>query len=274
MSKVAPKDPQGTYTVFVSCMKPKWIYLQRVLKTVDYKKVYGAIENAIEKFLIPVVTGWKKWNSSDREMLSLPVREGGMAIEDPTKSAERNFESSRKATLKLQRLIVEAKQLTVEDFTCHEEHMGKMTSHLKVINRERETRKHDQLLKANGVEKQEKDTKVALKRAKEHKTGSWLIVKPSAADHTRLTQDEFLDMTSLRYNKPLVIVVNAKKKCDFHGKEAYTLHHHALTCPGGGNRIHRHISNYSKLPPIDRSESVRQNRNSRRKGAVDYQKLY
>lgn len=51
-----------------------------------------------------------------------------------------------------------------------------------------------------------------------------------------LTYEQWMDMMSLRYSKPLV---NAKRYCDYHRSVSYTLRH-AATCGGGGNRVDRH----------------------------------
>ena len=51
-----------------------------------------------------------------------------------------------------------------------------------------------------------------------------------------LTDYQWHDMVSLRYDKPLV---KAQQYCDYHRNVPYTLQH-AATCGGGGNRINRH----------------------------------
>ena len=238
LAKIAPNDPQGIYTVFTSSLKAKWTYQQRVLKTDKPEIIYKPIEEAIQKSLIPAITGWETITQKEREMLALPVREGGMAIDDPTKSADRNYKASYLSTLKLQKYIIDRKTMNAEDFVSHEQHMGKVISKLKSVKREKDSDAYKNIIKKKRGDEEDlkEETKLALIRAKDFETGAWLSVKPSAADHTRLSRDEFYDMTSLRYNQPLS---KAKERCDYHKKELYTLHH-ALTCSAGGNRIHRH----------------------------------
>lgn len=65
-------------------------------------------------------------------------------------------------------------------------------------------------------------------------------VKPLDSMGYHLAKYEWLDNVSARYNKPLVDVAAKCEACqDAQRDENYTLAH-ALTCPRGSNRIHRH----------------------------------
>ena len=116
----------------------------------------------------------------------------------------------------------------------HNKQMGMCTSQAKKAKRAEQERKVKQLEREpEGIET---GVKTAWVRAREFKTGAWLSVQPVEADHMHLTYEQWIDMMSLRYSKPLV---NAKRYCDYHRDVPYTLHH-AATCGAGGNRVYRH----------------------------------
>ena len=247
IAHIAPRDPHAIHAVFTSCIKSKWVYLQRVIPTEDPQEIYGPIEEAITRYLIPAVTGWTSFTTKEREMLALPVREGGMAIEDPTKSASSNYKDSSSATLKLQRYIVEGREMKKDDFIEHNKFMGKTTSISKINKRKKQEEKAKEIESSTngGIER---STQIAMQRAREYKTGAWLTVKPQTDDLMHLNKYEWLDMVSLRYNKPLI---KAPKYCTFHPKIPYTLHH-AATCKGGGNLYKRHRIIQNCLQAISR----------------------
>ncbi len=80
------------------------MYQQRVLKCADPLRVYGPLEEAILQYIIPIVTGAKALTPAERAMLSLPVREGEMAIDDPTATASSYYKNSVDATHIIQAL--------------------------------------------------------------------------------------------------------------------------------------------------------------------------
>jgi hypothetical protein len=63
-----------------------------------------------------------------------------------------------------------------------------------------------------------------------------MTVKPLDATGYHLSKYEWLDNVAVRYNKPLI---EAPARCEACPDKEYTLEH-ALKCPRGSNRIHRH----------------------------------
>ena len=132
LATIAPKDPHSVHAVYTSCLKPRWTFQQRVLETHAPREVYKPIEEAITDYLIPALTGWRsELTQAEREMLSLPAREGGMGIEDPTQTATANYEASTKATAVMQRMIVKCTDMQTEDFFEHNRHMARTASAAK-----------------------------------------------------------------------------------------------------------------------------------------------
>ena len=200
----------------------------------ETESTYALIEQALRYYLIPTVTGWKQVTDAGRRVLALPVREGGMAIEDPSLTADENYKASVNATLVMQRFIISRQKMQTEHFIQHNKHMGKCANDAKRMRGERYEKEAKQLSKPSGG--LEGGMREGMKRAREYKTGAWLTVRPLEADHMRLTNYQWLDMVSLRYDKPLL---HAQAYCDYHRNTRYDLRH-AATCGGGGNRIHRH----------------------------------
>jgi hypothetical protein len=169
-------------------------------------------------------------------MLELPVREGGMALDDPTKTATANFKASADSTLLLQRYVVEGTPMQPEHFMAHNQHMTTCASTAKSARSKQQEEKTKALEGADGGLGGQ--TRIAFKMAREYKTGAWFTVKSEEAGHIHLTEytSDTTCMVSLRFDKPLV---TAQQYCDYHRNVPYTSQH-AATCGGGGNRINRH----------------------------------
>ena len=118
-----------------------------------------------------------------------------------------------------------------EDIDTHNTQFGEVTS-------SRKAKRHEaQIAEASEVKlKLPPDRARAFHRARSTNTGYYLLVRPLAAMGFRLTRNEWLDGVSVRYNSTLI---SAPAFCDGHPNARYTLEH-ALTCPKGSNRIHRH----------------------------------
>ena len=81
--------------------------------------------------MLPVLSGWKEVSDAERRMLSLPVREGGMAIDNPTLTADANYKASLEATQVIQVLIMEGGDMTSTDFAAHNMQFGDASSDAK-----------------------------------------------------------------------------------------------------------------------------------------------
>ena len=66
---------------------------------------FGPLEEAIREKLIPAIIG-RKVSDVERKLLSLPVRMGGLGIQNPVLTAETEFRNSSIVTKSLTRLIV------------------------------------------------------------------------------------------------------------------------------------------------------------------------
>ena len=179
LAKIAPKDPHSVYAVYNACQKAKWTYQQRVLKTEAPQEVYGPIEQAIQKHLLPALTGWKgEVTKAERDMLSLPAREGGMGLEDPTKTASHNYGASVRATAVMQRMVIEGTVMQPEDFFEHNRHMTRMAGAAKKARCKVLKEQADWLCEPHGALDLGCAQRWALCRARQYRTGAFLNVKP------------------------------------------------------------------------------------------------
>ena len=231
LARIAPDNPQAVYTAFTSSQKAKWQYQQRVCQGDYPEEVYGVIEVAIRTYMIPRLTGWNTTSPNERKMLALPVRHGGMAIDNPVESAADNYKTSLAATAVLQTLIIEGTNTQVEDIDTHTKQFAETTSSSKCERRERNNN-----VAATLAKKLPPDRARAFDRARQNKNGYFLLVRPLEQMGFRLSKNEWYDGVSTRYNSTLFC---APTFCDGHPSERYTLAH-ALMCAKGSNRIHRH----------------------------------
>ena len=114
LCSIARSQPQAAYCAFCQRLRSKWLYLTRTIPGVS--TMLQPLEDVIRMEFIPVITGQPAPNDVVRALLALPVRLGGLAIIDPTKTADAEYESSIRVTAPLVALIV-AHEKSLGD--CH-----------------------------------------------------------------------------------------------------------------------------------------------------------
>ena len=75
---------------------------QRTIEGIS--ELFNPVEDAICKSLIPAILG-RNVDSFERDMLALPLRYGGLGIQNPAKTADREYEASKRITRQLTDLI-------------------------------------------------------------------------------------------------------------------------------------------------------------------------
>ena len=145
VAAAAPNNPHAVYYVHTVALQPTWTFAQRVVKCEDAAATYGPLEQAIRTATIPRVTGWGLLLPADREMLALPVRNGGMAIGNPTETAAAHYAASDAATAVLQVLQMEGAKLEPELIDAHNKSFGKVTGKCKNERHEAQAKKAEAL---------------------------------------------------------------------------------------------------------------------------------
>ncbi|KAF6199067.1 hypothetical protein GE061_007092 [Apolygus lucorum] len=92
--------------------------------------------------LIPAITGHNV-NDDEQDLFSLPVKLGGLAIEDPVASAQHAYETSKAASLILTSSIATG---TPFDSTQHEVHLSEELKTRKMEKKERELARRDSIV--------------------------------------------------------------------------------------------------------------------------------
>ena len=102
LSKIAEDEPQLAYSAYTKALCMRWCFLQRTIP--DTREYFEPIEDAIRDLLIPAIIG-RRVNDLERRIISLPVRMGGLGIQNPMLTAEVEFHNSSIITRNLSRII-------------------------------------------------------------------------------------------------------------------------------------------------------------------------
>ena len=224
LATVAKEEPQIAYTAFTKGLSSRWCYIQRTIEGIS--ELFNPLENAISKSLIPAIFG-RNVENHEREMLALPLRHGGLGIQDPTKTADREYEASRRITEQLTNLIFNQDQ----DLSKLDRSLIRKTKADLRLEKEKyfmaERRRIESLITSE-------PKKRAFSMASEKGSSSWLSALPLRSLGYCLNKKDFRDSLLLRYNWPIPDVC---KHCACGMKNSVD---HALSCKKGGYVTFRH----------------------------------
>ena len=183
----------------------------------------------MEKFL-PTILGTSSISSMERRFFCLPARKGGLGVSNPTSFADESYNTSREAVTVLYDAIVDQHSFS------HEDHRKQMSRSRKKHHQIMEE-KHEELL-GELLNELPADQVRTVKRINEGSLSAWLTALPIAAESFDLSEVEFRDALSVRYNKNL----NASPTFCDDCQSPFTLRH-ALACKKGGLLTLRHNEN-------------------------------
>jgi hypothetical protein len=193
--------------------------LERVTKEIG--PVFASIKQTLAKTFLPTLF-FNEYDDDDprRALAGLPIRWAGLAIPDPTTSAQPNYEAS---ILLCSHIL--AAFLGVDVFRSTD-HAAKSESSLNNLASKMSCNNHRTIL-----------------RGKE--TGQWLSVLPSTVNGTELSAQELRDALLLRHARcPPDLPI----QCD--GCQQKFSVRHALECKRGGLVISRHNEIQDKLSDL------------------------
>ena len=104
LSKMAITQPHAAYTAFTFGLKHKWTYVMRTIPGIS--ELLKPLEECISQSFIPAITNNKHCKKTERDLLALPPRLGGLGIINPTKISDTEFENSKKLTNSLKSMII------------------------------------------------------------------------------------------------------------------------------------------------------------------------
>jgi hypothetical protein len=156
--------------------------------------MFAPLETTIRERLIPSILGGRQVNDIERELLSLPGRRGGMALEIPSASCNRKYTASKDITTALSTLIIHQEQLlNINQRTQH--------SLKKAIRKEMED--EDKEFADHVVSLLPTDMQRAVQIAQEKGASSFITALPLKQHGFALSKMEFRDAILMRYMWPL-----------------------------------------------------------------------
>ena len=222
LSEIARREPHSAYSAFVHGITSKWLYVMRTVPNIS--QLLTPLEEKIRMKLIPAITGRNAISDSERDLLALPCRLGGLGIINPTKISSIQHHNSEKITKPLVEMIIQQKQLCPSDVWMN----------MKSLKEEilKEKRAHYDKT-ADDIELDD-SLRRCVDLAKEKGASIWLTTLPLEKHGFALYRSAFRDALALRYNW-LPNSLPTKCAC----KKAFSIEH-ALSCPKGAYPTHRH----------------------------------
>lgn len=174
--------PQSAYSGLQHSLQQEWQFVQRVTKGVSDK--FAKVEKEIlETFLLALFADEFADNDPQIHLASLPVKKAGLALPNPVKSADQNYEAS----ILLTSHATAALRGTIEfSLTDHASIVRNIKSELKFHNSMQHKKKLTSI-----VSRMPCDEHRMILRGKD--TGQWLSVVPSMVNGTELVAQEFHD---------------------------------------------------------------------------------
>lgn len=222
LSAIALSQPQAAYSALVHGLLGKWKYLARTIP--DLQALLLPLETSLRTRFIPALTGRSAPGDTERLLLGLPARLGGLGIVNPAASANEAHQGSLHLT---QSLICELIQRTTARQDKLPEQLTK--PELRQLANKRVTR-----TAADLREHLPADLKRAMDLASEKGASSWLTALPLEEHGFAIHKGAFRDSLCLRYGW-LVDKLPSTCVCgsSFNAE-------HALSCPTGGLPTLRH----------------------------------
>ena len=102
LSSFAAEDPQSAYAAYTKGICHRWTYVQRTVPQIG--ALFEPLEACIRNEFLPALIG-RAVSNTERRILALPPRLGGIGIRNPTLTADLEFSASSSITRELSELI-------------------------------------------------------------------------------------------------------------------------------------------------------------------------
>ena len=116
LARAARSYPQSAYAAFTHSLSCKWLYFQRVMEGCEEE--YCRLRDVIHQVFTPAVLGRKVLNV-EHSLFKLPAKLGGLALDDPVKSASSSFFTSKPANSVLQEAVRTGNEIIMADHVAH-----------------------------------------------------------------------------------------------------------------------------------------------------------
>ena len=104
---ISRSKPQAAYAVFTHGIQHRWSFISQTIP--DIEELLQPLEDALRYCFIPTITGRPAVNDTERELMALPTREGGLGISIPHKNALCQVKSCLSIIKPLVQLILDRK---------------------------------------------------------------------------------------------------------------------------------------------------------------------
>ena len=188
LAAVASSQPHAAYAAFTHDLSSRWNYLSRTIP--DIEDLFLPLEKAIHQHLIPALTGREACSPTERELLSLPARLGGLGLINPATNSSEAFTASERITAPLAALIISQGSSQIPDCT----QVQKIKREIKESKREMTEARARNIVSHLNPQKQR-----LMELAMEKGSSSWLTVLPLKEHGFHFHKGEFRDAISLGY---------------------------------------------------------------------------
>ena len=223
LSGIACTKPHAAYTAFVHGVKHKYSFIMRTIPKIS--TLLKPLDEAIKKFIKIVFQGYS-FNETERSLLSLPAKFGGMGIIIPSEIFDTEYSNSIKITKRTTEKVLNKENFFVDQ--------TKEVSTLKSKIRADKKKRHQSKLDELKSKITSKSKLKAIEACNENAASIWLTVLPLKRNGFFLAKQAFWDALKIRYDIPLDRV---PKSCVC--GHPFDLQH-AFSCHKGGLMINRH----------------------------------
>ncbi len=227
LTHIALSQPHVAYAAYIHGEQHKYTHFLRTIFNIDSN--LEQIDTILTDKFIPALFG-RELTSIERELVALPVKEGGMGIKEVSKCSTVSYQVSKDITAPLVKQIVDQ-----SDFIPSPTDVSKARTTAMEKVRSDEKKRFEEVR-----DKQSGEIKRSLQQITEPGASSWLGALPLTEYGFNLNKGEFQDALCIRYAKPLN---NLPDTCPCGSRFSTT---HALNCHKGGfvNARHDNIRNY------------------------------
>ena len=214
---------EAAYCAFSHGLKGRWLYLARTVPNIG--NLLQPLEDTLRQRFIPALTGRPAPSDTERELLALPARVGGLGITNPAATAEREHQASMQLSSPLVMLITQGEADLAQSTTAQRRARNKL---------QHDKRKHENEAAATLHDKLSEPLQRTRKVASEKGASSWLTALPLQHHGFAIHKGAFRDALALRYGW---VLERLPSHCVC-GKPFDA--NHALSCSTGGFPTIRH----------------------------------
>ena len=221
LAEIAQSQPHAAYAAYIHAEQHKYTYFLRTIPGIEDN--LKPLDDALNNTFIPALFG-NVVDENTRDIISLPIREGGLGIRKVGSNSDTAYETSVLLTSPLtEQIFTQSDSLPDEDEVKSAK--TRATQFLLDTGKERAIAI---------VEAQDETKKRSLEQLSQPGASSWLGALPLKSQGFNLNKGEFQDALALRYHQT---PKNLPSKCPC-GQAFNTTH--ALDCHLGGFINARH----------------------------------